>query len=133
MTYMFGRILAAAATVLVMSVAAEACSMGSGSQHNYDHDGTANCDSCDCAHLHQPPAADLLTEVQPETHGHPHPQVAIAPMDRLQGAARIIQAACQTYNVVCGQDCTSRQVKNGGVWITVRDCKPRYCPHTTCN
>lgn len=50
-----------------------------------------------------------------------------------RSAPGIMLAACRTYKVICGQNCVNRRVMNGGVWITVSDCKPRYCDHTTCN
>lgn len=122
-----------------------ACAMGGVPAHNMAHDGTATCVTCTCAH-HDPehPEPDEVTELDEDQHLHghdhahdpvaePHPTHALRRFAQPRASTGAILAACRTYKVICGQNCTNRRVKNGGVWITVRDCQPRYCDHTTCN
>jgi hypothetical protein len=48
------------------------------------------------------------------------------------GGLTTVQQNCYfvTDQVVCGQDCTTHYVVQGGVRVPVRDCRPRYCPHS---
>lgn len=58
--------------------------------------------------------------------------MAAPPQIEAEGGIINVQQRCyyRTYQVICGNDCTTIYVWSGGVKIPQRRCTPRYCPQS---